>query len=143
MGVSFRSHERPTHGEHRRAGMVVGAYEKPARLKVFKNRDFCGPWIANEILLVSSHGRVQNTVVVLQPMERQASAPASIVLDNRNCALLLMFKWRRWEASRTSRIAIRFFTLSTPVGQGDVIQRRASQVEASHEVSYTERHYQN
>src|SRR5262245_40444210 len=66
---------------------LVGVYEKPTRLKVFKNRDFCGPWVANESLLVSTDGGVQNTVVVLQPIERQVRAePTSIVLDNRNCA---------------------------------------------------------
>ena len=64
-----------------------GGYERPARLKVFKNRDFCGPSVANESLLVNSDGGVQNTVIVLQPTDRQARIqPASIVLDNRNCA---------------------------------------------------------
>ena len=97
---------------------LVGGYERPARLKVFKNRDFCGPSVANESLLVNSDGGVQNTVIVLQPTDRQARVqPASIVLDNRNCAflLLLMSKWRRWAASCASRTAIRFFTLCTPV----------------------------
>src|SRR5262245_62163393 len=66
---------------------LVGAYEKPTRLKVFKNRDFWGPWVAKESLLVSTDGGVQNTVVVLQPTERQVRAePTSVVLDNRNCA---------------------------------------------------------
>lgn len=66
---------------------LLGAYERPARLKVFKNRDFCGPWVANESLLVNSEGRVQNTVIVLQPTDRPARAqPAGVVLDNRNCA---------------------------------------------------------
>jgi plastocyanin len=66
---------------------LVGAYEKPVRLKVFKNRDFCGPWVANESLLVNSDGGVQNAVIVLRPTDRQARVqPASIVLDNRNCA---------------------------------------------------------
>jgi hypothetical protein len=66
---------------------LVGAYEKPAPLKVFKNRDFCGPSVANESLLVNRDGGVQNTVIILRPMNRQTRAqPASIVLDNRNCA---------------------------------------------------------
>src|SRR4029450_5602130 len=66
---------------------LVGAYERPARLKVFKNRDFCGPSVANESLLVNSDGGVQNTVIVLQPTDRQPRVqPASILLDNRNCA---------------------------------------------------------
>jgi hypothetical protein len=66
---------------------LAGAYERPARLKVFKNRDFCGSWVANESLLVNGDGGVQNTVIVLQPTDRQARVePDSIVLDNRNCA---------------------------------------------------------
>jgi hypothetical protein len=66
---------------------LVGAYEKPAQLKVYKNQAFCGPWVANESLLVSHDGGVQNTVIVLHPADRQARAqPASITLDNRNCA---------------------------------------------------------
>jgi len=66
---------------------LVGAYERPARLKVFKNRDFCGPWVANESLLVSNDGGIQNTVIILHPTDRQArTLPANISLDNRNCA---------------------------------------------------------
>jgi hypothetical protein len=66
---------------------LAGAYEKPAPLKVFKNRDFCGPTVANESLIVKRDGGVQNTVIILRPMNRQTRAqPASIVLDNRNCA---------------------------------------------------------
>jgi hypothetical protein len=66
---------------------LVGAYEKPARLKVYKNRDFCGPSVANERLLVSHDGGVQNAVIVLHPTDRLARTyPASITLDNRNCA---------------------------------------------------------
>jgi hypothetical protein len=66
---------------------LVEAYEKPARLKVYKNRAFCGPWVANESLLVSHDGGVQNTVIVLHPADRQTHAqPASVTLDNRNCA---------------------------------------------------------
>ena len=83
----FDGLKRQDTGSVARTVRLVGGYERPARLKVFKNRDFRGPWIANESLLVSSDGRVQNTVVVLQPMERQARVqPASVVLDNRNCA---------------------------------------------------------
>jgi plastocyanin len=66
---------------------LVGAYEKPAPLKVFKNRDFCGPWVANESLLVNRDGGVRNVVIVLRPTGREARVqPASIILDNRNCA---------------------------------------------------------
>ena len=66
---------------------LAGTYERPTRLRVFKNRDFCGPSVANESLLVNSDGGVQNTTVVLNPIDRQARAqPASIVLDNRSCA---------------------------------------------------------
>ncbi len=66
---------------------LVGAYQKPDRLKVFKNRDFCGPWVANETLLVSPDGGVQNTVVILHPVDTRASVrPARLVLDNIQCA---------------------------------------------------------
>jgi hypothetical protein len=66
---------------------VAGAYERPARLKVFKSRSFCGPWVANETLLVNSEGGVQNAVIILHPLDRPARVrPASIVLDNRRCA---------------------------------------------------------
>lgn len=66
---------------------LVGAYERLARMKVFKNRDFCGPWVANESLLVNHDGEIRNAVIVLRPIGHQARAqPASIVLDNRNCA---------------------------------------------------------
>jgi len=70
-------------------GMVLlaGTYEKPARLKVFKSRNFCGPWVPNETLLVNSEGAVQNAVIILHPLAHPAKArPASIVLDNRKCA---------------------------------------------------------
>jgi len=70
-------------------GMVslAGAYEKPPRLKVFKSRNFCGPWVPNETLLVDSEGGVRNAVIVLHPLDRPARVqPSSIVLDNRKCA---------------------------------------------------------
>jgi hypothetical protein len=66
---------------------LMGAYEKPAPLKVFKNRDFCGPSVANESLIVNRERGVQNTVIILSSMNDQTMAqPTSIVLDNRNCA---------------------------------------------------------
>ena len=83
---------------------LAGAYERPARLKVFKNRDFCGPWVANESLLVNIEGRVQNTVIVLQPTDRAVRVqPASIVLDNRNCAFTPHVQWRPSGVSCASR----------------------------------------
>jgi hypothetical protein len=66
---------------------LMGAYVKPAPLKVFKNRDFCGRTVANESLIVNRDGGVQNTVIILRSMNHEIMAqPASIVLDNRNCA---------------------------------------------------------
>jgi hypothetical protein len=66
---------------------LMGTYEKPAPLKVFKNRDFCGPTVANESLIVNRERGVQNTVILLSSMNDQTIAqPTSIVLDNRNCA---------------------------------------------------------
>jgi hypothetical protein len=65
---------------------LAGTHQRPARLRVFKNRDFCGPWVANESLLVNPDGGIQNTAIVLRPLDGQARVrPASIVLDNRSC----------------------------------------------------------
>jgi hypothetical protein len=84
---------RPDSSTAQSTGSVVGAvwlmggYEKPAPLKVFKNRDFCGRTVPNEGFIVNRDGGVQNTVIILRSMNHEIMArPASIVLDNRNCA---------------------------------------------------------
>jgi len=70
--------------------LVEGHFEKPRPLKVYKNRDFCGPQVPNESLLVGSRGGVQNVVVTIPKArgEIMASPAKSLVLDNRNCAFV-------------------------------------------------------
>jgi len=69
---------------------VAGHFEKPRPLKVYKNRDFCGPQVSNESLLVSRDGGVHNAVVIIPKARDDKSAilPGSPVLDNRNCAFV-------------------------------------------------------
>ena len=66
---------------------LAGAHEKPARLEVFKNRQFCGSSVPNETFLVNGDGGIQNVAIILQPLDQRIQAkPAGITLDNRNCA---------------------------------------------------------
>lgn len=66
---------------------VVGKYGPPKPLPVFKNRDFCGPSVPNETLLVDAAGGLRNAVVTLRALDRKASTqPGMAVLDNVNCA---------------------------------------------------------
>jgi hypothetical protein len=68
---------------------VSGASEMPARLKVFKNRQFCGATLPNEALLIGARGGLRNAVVTLNPTDWVAAAPpARIVLDNQRCAFV-------------------------------------------------------
>jgi hypothetical protein len=69
---------------------VEGHFEKPRPLKVYKNRDFCGPQVSNESLLVSREGGVQNAVVIIPKARDDKSAilPGNLGLDNRNCAFV-------------------------------------------------------
>jgi hypothetical protein len=69
---------------------VEGHFQKPRPLKVYKNRDFCGPQVSNESLLVSREGGVQNAVVIIPKARDDKSAilPGSLGLDNRNCAFV-------------------------------------------------------
>jgi hypothetical protein len=70
--------------------LVAGHFEKPRPLKVYKNRDFCGPQVPNESLLVGPRGGLQNVVVTIPKArgEIMASPAKSLVLDNRNCAFV-------------------------------------------------------
>lgn len=52
---------------------VVGKYGPPKPLPVFKNRDFCGPSVPNETLLVDAAGGLGNAVVTLRALDRKAS----------------------------------------------------------------------
>jgi hypothetical protein len=66
---------------------VAGTYVPPKPLPVFKNREFCGPSVPNETLLVDAGGGLQNAVVILRPLDHKASTQRGLaVLDNVNCA---------------------------------------------------------
>jgi hypothetical protein len=68
---------------------VAGGYVPPKPLPVFKNRDFCGPRVANETVLIGRDGGLRNAVVILRPFGRpMASRPQQIVLDNQHCAFV-------------------------------------------------------
>jgi len=66
---------------------VAGRHPKPQPLPVFKNRNFCGPQVINETLLIGRGGGVQNAVVVVRPIDRPVAVrPSRLILDNRHCA---------------------------------------------------------
>jgi plastocyanin len=68
---------------------VTGEVHGPKPLKVFKNREFCGPAVPNETLLTSREGGLRNVIVILRPLERVATMERErIVLDNKNCAFV-------------------------------------------------------
>ena len=69
---------------------VEGHFEKPGPLKVYKNRDFCGPHVPNQSLLVDSHGGLKNVVVMIAGArsETREKQLKNLVLDNRNCAFV-------------------------------------------------------
>jgi plastocyanin len=69
---------------------VEGHFEKPGPLKVYKNRDFCGPHVPNQSLLVDSHGGLKNVVVMMAGArsETRENQLKNLVLDNRNCAFV-------------------------------------------------------
>lgn len=63
-----------------------GRVERPAPLRVFKNRDFCGDTVPNESLLVGPEGELKNAVAVLQGGPRKAAGhDQAVVLDNQDC----------------------------------------------------------
>jgi plastocyanin len=70
--------------------LVAGHFEKPRPLKVYKNRDFCGPQVPNESLLVGPRGGLQNVVVMIAGARRETreNQLKNLVLDNRNCAFV-------------------------------------------------------
>jgi hypothetical protein len=66
-----------------------GSYDMPPRLRVFKNRKFCGDTVSNEALLIGPGSELRNAVVTLTPTDRLATAPPRpVVLDNRRCAFV-------------------------------------------------------
>ena len=90
------SHSQQKNAQSKDVGRIVGRvlveghFEKPRPLKVYKNRDFCGPQVPNESLLVGPRGGLQNVVVTIPKArgEIMASPAKSLVLDNRNCAFV-------------------------------------------------------
>lgn len=68
---------------------LAGSFAPAKPLPVFKNRDFCGPRVANETLIVGRDGGVKNAVVILRVLDRLVSGKSQqIVLDNQNCAFV-------------------------------------------------------
>lgn len=82
----------PSKGPGRVAGKVrlEGHFQKPAPLKVNKNRDFCGNEVPNESLLVSPRGGLQNALVILRggTTQRKENVLETLILDNKNCAFV-------------------------------------------------------
>ncbi|MBI2985348.1 MAG: hypothetical protein HYY45_01135 [Deltaproteobacteria bacterium] len=87
-------HQEPT--QVMTAGKIVGRvrgegrYERPAPLKVYKNRDFCGATVPNESFIVNPEGGLRNAVIIVlgfrrEKAERQIKNP---ILDNKNCAFV-------------------------------------------------------
>lgn len=69
--------------------LVAGEFAKPRPLVVYKSRDFCGRFVANETLLVGTKGGLRNAVITLHPLDRVAqAAPERIILDNKKCAFV-------------------------------------------------------
>jgi hypothetical protein len=67
--------------------LVSGLVPSPLPLPVFKSRQFCGATVANETLLVSKDGGLQNAVVTLRPRSALPEIqPMRLTLDNRHCA---------------------------------------------------------
>jgi hypothetical protein len=68
---------------------IAENYQKRRPLPVFKNRDFCGPSVPDETLLLSHEGGVRNAVVMLRPLDRAVKTqPRRVVLDNKQCAFV-------------------------------------------------------
>lgn len=69
---------------------LEGRFKKPAPLKVYKNRDFCGAEVPNESLIVGPQGSLKNAVVIIHGSREQKTAPPlkDLFLDNKNCAFV-------------------------------------------------------
>ncbi|HSE91497.1 MAG TPA: carboxypeptidase regulatory-like domain-containing protein [Candidatus Binatia bacterium] len=69
---------------------LEGHFEKPGPLPVYKNRDFCGPQVPNESLLVGPRRGLQNVVLIISGAGRVAgeNQVKNLVLDNKNCAFV-------------------------------------------------------
>jgi hypothetical protein len=68
---------------------VEGRFEKPAPLKVYKNRNFCGAAVPNESFVVGPEGGLLNAAITIPGVREPAKAPLEgLVLDNKNCAFV-------------------------------------------------------
>ena len=67
--------------------VVLGDFQEPKPLPVYKNRSFCGSAVANETLLIGKDGALRNAVISLDPLDRVFQVdPGRLILDNRKCA---------------------------------------------------------
>lgn len=86
VGSVFAVEEKDREGSVEGRVILTPPVQKPRPLPVFKSRDFCGVTVANETLLVSADGSLQNAAVLLRPLEAKAvTRPGFLTLDNRNC----------------------------------------------------------
>ena len=68
---------------------VEGRFEKPAPLKVYKNRNFCGATVPNESFVVGPEGGLLNAAITIPGVREPAKAQLKgLVLDNKNCAFV-------------------------------------------------------
>jgi hypothetical protein len=69
---------------------LEGHFEKTGPLPVYKNRDFCGPRVPNESLLVGPRGGLKNAVLIISGAKSvmRENQPKNLVLDNKTCAFV-------------------------------------------------------
>jgi len=68
---------------------IAGTFPAAKPLPVFKNRNFCGPRVANETFILSRDGGVKNAVVILRAIDRSEPVqPTRVGLDNQHCAFV-------------------------------------------------------
>ncbi|MBI4489929.1 MAG: hypothetical protein HY694_12650 [Deltaproteobacteria bacterium] len=88
----FAQEAAPSGGVGKVAGKVrlEGRFKKPAPLKVYKNRDFCGAEVPNESLIVAPQGGLKNVVVIIHGQKQQKTDRTlkDLFLDNKNCAFV-------------------------------------------------------
>lgn len=92
-GFPYTEKTVPPKGAGRIVGRVwiEGPIERPLRLKVYKNRDFCGATVPNESFLVGSRRGLQNAAIILSAASGQKTERPlmkGLILDNKNCAFV-------------------------------------------------------
>src|SRR3989304_10174042 len=96
---AFAEPSAPYHQETtqvKTAGKIVGRvraegpHERPAPLKVYKNRDFCGATVPNESFVVNPEGGLRNAVIIVPGFRREKAERQikTLILDNKNCAFV-------------------------------------------------------